>query len=787
MAFSHRDHEATSAKPTNVLDEVVFTRVEKNSTSSKISQYHHSISEPKTDTQMNDHGETSTVEDFEISTNLVELTTTKSLSEESTKQLGNIEVISDISQTTFSEMLNPTEISETNEAKIIEERLFSTTIRDDGYISTTVETMSHDQTTEDKEMSTTELNLETTTNLGIIGKDISQYLLKDIEADIQHSNRNAAVVKEHAQYSASSTKNSIVEETTLSPTTEEPAYTEKFPTTNIHSEEYKHSTETLDAFVIGENSLEEPKNNLVVEKKVFNEEFPPVIITNTVEYLTTIPSESKYAVPLGQQNNLKKERPLDYETTQRDELSTIDFTTMTIPQNDDSLLRTKLNTHGGKEDTTQHNESELEDIELQQQNVRTLSENSNTSNKSKIVENTTGSKRAAVESANQPSANEDVETSESHPIEVEIISHDEDEDSTMRIMLDTSESDEDEDPLVIDVVNKDHGNEETDAERNVPPILELNSHVPFLQLGEDSSEETTENDGLVSHSTSESPSRPEKYLHVDSHPSLVDVNDVKEDEILDDESTTVSVNVSEDHVSSTPVIPLTPGDLKALAEFMIKEKIKPVDVNNSSLYRPNQWLEGNLTSEEKIASIMSAASVTVGLMNLTGSEQNIVPLEALKNKSSALNLSGTKRRPMYKLPSNEQFPQILNKSEIQSKIVTTTSVDSPQLKDGLTTVNTISVISSGGKEKAQLSPKIIKDTEFVTSESSTPLASEKLVDVGEARETNVNNSSKKQLGLIDRSPKDDLSNIEVRERSNSPKSQFKVHEDQKRFDPTKNN
>lgn len=167
---------------------------------------------------------------------------------------------------------------------------------------------------------------------------------------------------------------------------------------------------------------------------------------------------------------------------------------------------------------------------------------------------------------------------------------------------------------------------------NRPPVLELNSHVPFLQIGGDGNSESsdTEYDQTTTVNSLEAVDDFNKKAiqgnkeiiklmqNEDTSNSSFTVIPSVTPEALSSTKKPSNENVEEFTIPTIAVVPLTPGDLKMIAEYLISEKIKPASSSkNNSMLSPNQWLKGNLTSEENIASILSAANVSIGLMNNT--------------------------------------------------------------------------------------------------------------------------------------------------------------------------
>lgn len=167
---------------------------------------------------------------------------------------------------------------------------------------------------------------------------------------------------------------------------------------------------------------------------------------------------------------------------------------------------------------------------------------------------------------------------------------------------------------------------------NHPPVLELNSHVPFLQIGGDGNSESSDNEydqTTVVNSIYVIDDFNKKAIQGNTEIiKLMQNEDTSNSSVAVTPSTTVEAlsstkkpsneSVEEFTIPTIAVVPLTPADLKMIAEYLISEKIKPSSSSkNNSLFSPNQWLKGNLTSEENIASILSAANVSIGLMNDT--------------------------------------------------------------------------------------------------------------------------------------------------------------------------
>lgn len=167
---------------------------------------------------------------------------------------------------------------------------------------------------------------------------------------------------------------------------------------------------------------------------------------------------------------------------------------------------------------------------------------------------------------------------------------------------------------------------------NHPPVLELNSHVPFLQIGGDGNSESSDTEyyqTTVVNSLDAVDDFNKKAIQGNKEIiKLMQNEDTSNSSVTVIPSTTVEAlsstkkpsneNVEEFTIPTIAVVPLTPGDLKMIAEYLISEKIKPASSSkNNSMLSPNQWLKGNLTSEENIASILSAANVSIGLMNNT--------------------------------------------------------------------------------------------------------------------------------------------------------------------------
>lgn len=194
------------------------------------------------------------------------------------------------------------------------------------------------------------------------------------------------------------------------------------------------------------------------------------------------------------------------------------------------------------------------------------------------------------------------------------------------------------DGITIDENKSNLSNENWKVRAELPPVLNLNSHVPFLVIGGDDGSD--ESDSKEDDSDMVTPTTDFRYVEGSTHmyqsidlTTLSDAEQLKGDKLANygiptnlNKSNNYTSVKTEDNSSvpkspstalSTPHIPLTPGDLKALAEHMINETIKPVDTSKDQEYIANSWLQGNLTSEEKVASIMAAANVSIAFINQT--------------------------------------------------------------------------------------------------------------------------------------------------------------------------
>ncbi|XP_046680452.1 uncharacterized protein LOC124367564 [Homalodisca vitripennis] len=193
-----------------------------------------------------------------------------------------------------------------------------------------------------------------------------------------------------------------------------------------------------------------------------------------------------------------------------------------------------------------------------------------------------------------------------------------------------------------------------------PPILELNSHVPFLQIGGHFSSDSYSAVNEESQNAQEKKAKLRNELlensekdpvQVETETTLQPFPDITNpDESNSDESSEKHEPITsyKSEVDTTSHIPLTPGDLKVIAEYMINERIKPANQKNNSTYLENQWLKGNLTSEEKMASILSAANITIGIINRTSSEAKSVWPETSTKTNEILKVEKFEKEQLFK-------------------------------------------------------------------------------------------------------------------------------------------
>uniref|UniRef100_A0A1B6FLZ3 VWFC domain-containing protein n=1 Tax=Cuerna arida TaxID=1464854 RepID=A0A1B6FLZ3_9HEMI len=231
------------------------------------------------------------------------------------------------------------------------------------------------------------------------------------------------------------------------------------------------------------------------------------------------------------------------------------------------------------------------------------------------------------------------------------------------------------------IANEDIVNEPKEVISN-PPILELNSHVPFLQIGGHYSSDSYSAVNEESQNATEKKAELRNQLLENSEKDPVQVatettlqqfrDTTNPDETNSDESSEkyepITSYISE--IDTTSHIPLTPGDLKVIAEYMINERIKPANQKNNSTYFENQWLKGNLTSEEKMASILSAANITIGIINRTNSETKSVWPETTTKTNEFLKIEKFEKEQLFKgnsILDDKNIVSKYSKSHDQSK------------------------------------------------------------------------------------------------------------------------
>lgn len=236
---------------------------------------------------------------------------------------------------------------------------------------------------------------------------------------------------------------------------------------------------------------------------------------------------------------------------------------------------------------------------------------------------------------------------------------------------------------------------------NLPPVLELNSHVPFLQIGGDDNSESSDpesdhttlinnidavsnlnrkvihgNKETIQHKQDENKSSSSfaftPTINVEDYPNTMKPIKQKAEEIT---------------IPTIAVVPLTPGDLKMIAEYLISEKIKPVSSRNNSIYSPNQWLKGNLTSEDNISSILSAANVSIGLMNETIMGRK---LDAFNRSNQSVRFEKFEKETRYKSNSIQE-----NKNVVSSKTDHLHDKDSDNQETLKTTPHSLEEINNG--------------------------------------------------------------------------------------------
>lgn len=243
-------------------------------------------------------------------------------------------------------------------------------------------------------------------------------------------------------------------------------------------------------------------------------------------------------------------------------------------------------------------------------------------------------------------------------------------------------------------------NEEEGEDNQQPPVLELNNQLSFLQLG--------------GHGSSESSSTSESYS---SEVNVKENNIKSNDDNLNDHPLVRTVPESQadggnKQPNTSTHITLTPGDLKILAEYLINEKIKPISrpINETSNYMPTEWLKGNLTSDVKIASILTAANISIGIMNKTNIESKIKSLEDVEH---LMNVGKTveSKDPIVKLQSaeplfkesvkNSENEEVNEKTELENRN-TNKNIDSSTISTRLsllTDKSTIDFVNLEPKDK----------------------------------------------------------------------------------------
>ncbi|XP_054257789.1 uncharacterized protein LOC128982801 isoform X2 [Macrosteles quadrilineatus] len=182
---------------------------------------------------------------------------------------------------------------------------------------------------------------------------------------------------------------------------------------------------------------------------------------------------------------------------------------------------------------------------------------------------------------------------------------------------------------------------EVELTSDEPPVLELNSHVPFLQLG---GHENTDSSFKETHDTTITNEKDKELLVTDSSldnnnhdvltnqtnivegfPSIENVTNyvTNQTNALANEKLIESneLETTTDAIFTSSHIPLKPGDLKIIAEYLINDTIKPV-VNNNSDYSPHEWIKGNITSHEIMSTIMSAANISIAIIDKTDNKAN---------------------------------------------------------------------------------------------------------------------------------------------------------------------
>lgn len=326
---------------------------------------------------------------------------------------------------------------------------------------------------------------------------------------------------------------------------------------------------------------------------------------------------------------------------------------------------------------------------------------------------------------------------------------------------------------------------------DAPPVLELNSHVPFLQLGGHENTDSVVNTFGESYQTTttdvkttESEDKahtlnftnlglPVKQIDsTDDKPSLKHSGDdnvpttqgIKKENGGNDQ---VEAETTTDVIFPTSHIPLTPGDLKVIAEFLINDTIKTIPVKNLSDYVPNPWLKGNLTSEENMSSILSAANVSIAVMNKTDdkarkliTETTSRPGEAARfdklekdklfvgngamndlkvsNKTGPIQGKGDEYLDYPKINQEPETP-LNDEAEEASVMYKTTKTESPNNIKRFTVQNTTPNIDENSPAKLQinnLKPRI--NIQFVTSTSQSPTAERRDSSDNDLRFDNVN-------------------------------------------------
>lgn len=278
------------------------------------------------------------------------------------------------------------------------------------------------------------------------------------------------------------------------------------------------------------------------------------------------------------------------------------------------------------------------------ENATEVTDNPGRLSLSKVADSVINTETVQYGLTNFPNEEQGVETTEKTTKHSDLQEKQQIDNYATNVPKENSEEDSSDEEVGTDAnslkMHSDEGNKNIDDYSYEPPVLELNSQLPFLQIGGHGSMEILSTDN-----SEEDKSNSWQYGTPESENAHLS---------FEENLNNTTVEGYEEPISSSTHIPLTPGDLKILAEYLINEKIKPTK-NESSTYMPTEWLKGNLTSNNtKIASILSAANISIGIMNRNKSDSIVKLTDGnLENKTTLLQENNVTTQTFENLLNNK--------------------------------------------------------------------------------------------------------------------------------------